>query len=154
MTEYYSVTWSNFYKSPKQPHGKLERNRVSSPGDTSFRIGLENLGQQRSESPIQTGIFFASCDQEEGTLWSHPLHRDAFITAYNKSRKWHRQIRIMYSSFSSSSHMMRWRHNWRLLRHNVEVFWGILNFIIFLLKEAGERRRLNQTKSRSWPTHL
>ena len=77
MTEYYSVTWSNFYKSPKQPHGKLERNRVSSPGDTSFRIGLENLGQQRSESPIQTGIFFASCDQEEGTLWSHPLHRDA-----------------------------------------------------------------------------
>ena len=53
MTESYSVTLSNFYKSPKQPHGKLERNRVSSPGDTSFRIGL---GLQRSESPIQTGL--------------------------------------------------------------------------------------------------
>lgn len=131
MTEYYSVTLSNFYKSPKQPHGKLERNRASSPGDTPFRIELVNLGLQRSESSIQTGLFYASCDQEKGRLWSHPPptpHRDDFITTHNKSRKWHRQIRIMYSSFSSSSHIIRWRHNWRLLRDNVEVFFADIKF--------------------------
>ena len=85
MTESNSVTLSNFYKSPKQPHGKLERNRVSSPGDTSFRIGL---GLQRSESPIQTGLFFLlPVTKRRGRFGATPLHRDAFITAHNKSRK-------------------------------------------------------------------
>ena len=114
-----------------------------------------DLGCKEVKALFRPVFFFLfSVTKRRGRFGATPLHRDAFITAHNKSRKWHRQIRIMYSSFSSSSHMMRWRHNWRLLRHNVEVFFSDIKFHHFLHKEAGERKRLNQMKSRSWPTHL